>query len=238
MRRYVVRPFQRYRIPLGILFMSLAVFAAIVVVLVWGPWGRTLGSGASGVPQEYRDLAASVARATPPTANATAMVEAMRQALEHLIVLQESPDDPEALLGMANVYLDLRDSTGSLDFARKAIGYYDKYLALRPDNNDARTDLAISLFYSGQTDRAIQEVGTVLSNDPSHLRANYNLGVFYRLGRGDTSGAMSQFEKVLELASADDPHAADVRALAEQSLAELQAETQGSSQEATQEGTQ
>ncbi len=239
MRRYVIRPFQRYKIPLGILFMSLAVFAAVVVVLLWGGVGRNqTNQSTAGIPQEYRDLMSSVARVTPPNANATAMVDVLRQALDYLVTLQSKPDDPTALLGIANVYLDLRDSTGSLDYARRAIVYYDQYLAVQPDNTDARTDLAISLFYSGQTDRAIQEVGTVLEGDPSHLRANYNLGIFYRLGRGDTAGAISQFEKVLELAPEDDPHVADVRALSQQNLDELLGSAEGATQQAPQGGTQ
>src|SRR5512137_409857 len=35
-RRYIVRPFQRYRVPLAILAVALAVFAAIVVLVLWG----------------------------------------------------------------------------------------------------------------------------------------------------------------------------------------------------------
>jgi hypothetical protein len=36
-KRYIIRPFQRYRVPLGILGTSLAVFAAIIVRHDLGP---------------------------------------------------------------------------------------------------------------------------------------------------------------------------------------------------------
>ena len=39
-RRYIVRPFQRYRIPLGILALALAVFAGVVIVSIYSPRSR------------------------------------------------------------------------------------------------------------------------------------------------------------------------------------------------------
>ncbi len=53
-RRYIIRPFQRYKVPLGILAVALAVFAAIVVIALYGPGSSS--SGQAAIPAEFRDL--------------------------------------------------------------------------------------------------------------------------------------------------------------------------------------
>ena len=111
---------------------------------------------------------------------------------------------------MANYYFDNAEQariTGNqsalFQFGPQGIRYFQRYLAVAPQDNDARADLATLLFYNGQTDRAIQEVGKVLSNDPNHVNGNFNLGIFLAQGRRDFPAAAKQFEKVIALTEND-----------------------------------
>jgi tetratricopeptide (TPR) repeat protein len=187
-RRYILRPAQRYRVPLAILGISLAAFAAILTVAIWAPG---VNQNQAAIPQEFRDL----------------LSPQQTEALDFLVTLEEDPANADALLGMANLYFDVRDQTGDLAHARLAEGYYERYLEVEGDDADARTDLAASYFYSGRTDQAIQEIDRVLREEPDHLQANFNLGIFYWRGREDLPGALSQFEKVIVIAEdSSDPH--------------------------------
>ena len=185
-RRYIVRPFQRYKIPLGILAVALAVFAAILVIAFYGP-----GSNATTqapVPNEFRDLLST----------------AQRQALDNLTSLQSNPNDENALKGMGDFYYDLAEQTDNVRYALQAIGYYERYLRLQPDDPNARTDLAVDYFRSGQTDKAITETAQVIAQNPRHLQANYWLGIFYwQAQRHDFKAAAAQMLRVLELTKND-----------------------------------
>ncbi|MDH4139112.1 MAG: PIN domain-containing protein [Coriobacteriia bacterium] len=216
MRRYVIRPFQRYKVPLGILFMSLAVFAAIVVVAIWGM--QRTPSESAGIPSEFRQLLSSD----------------QQKALDNLIRLESNPEDENALRSMADYFLDLHDlaeptdPAAALNFAQQGRRYYDRYLALSPDDHDARTDYAITLFYVGQTDSAIQEVGKVLEVNPDHVRANFNLGTFMWQGRRDYAAAIAQYEKVVRLTESDsNQHEDQQRALALLEQVQQEAESSG-----------
>jgi len=85
-RRYIVRPFQRYKVPLGILAVALAVFAAVLVIAL-GSRGST--GSPTQLPAEFKAL----------------LSQQQLKAFDALTTLQGNPKDPEALLTMANFYL-------------------------------------------------------------------------------------------------------------------------------------
>ena len=85
-KRYIVRPFQRYKVPLAILGIAVAVFAAILTVALWAP---SLGNTQTAIPQEFRELLSAE----------------QEQALDYLTRLEADPLDAEALLGMAQPLL-------------------------------------------------------------------------------------------------------------------------------------
>jgi len=188
-KRYIIRPFQRYRVPLTILAVALAVFVGVVVVAVYSQQG----GARTAIPAEFKGLL---------TAN-------QLSALDTLNALQVNPNDSEALLRMANIYFDTNAATAQTDagaainYGQQGIRYYERYLKLSPQDNDARADLATLYFATAQTDRAIQEVGTVLQRDSNHVQANFNLGLFYAQGRRDYPAAQTQFEKVIALTKDD-----------------------------------
>lgn len=188
-KRYIIRPFQRYRVPITILAVALAVFLGVVAIAVY----TQTRAGTSGLTAEFRGIL---------TADQLAAYDAIN-------TLRTNPDDSESLLKMANVYFDLSESLlqtnrGSAEaFAQQGIRYYERYLKLSPQDNDARSDLATLYFVSGQTERAIQEVTKVLERDKYHVKGNFNLGIFYAQGGRDYAKAEKQFKTVIALTEND-----------------------------------
>lgn len=216
-RRFIIRPFQRYKVPLGILAIAVAVFAAIVVIVITT---RPPATTSATLPTEFKQL----------------LTPAQQTAFDSLTTLQGNPNDPEALLAMGNTYFGLteqarvnNDAAGQLRWSQPGIRYYQRYLNDAPDDNDARADFATVLFYSGQSDRAIQEIGKILERDPNHVQANYNLGIILFNARRDLAGAREQFQKVVEL-TANDADQRIIRQQAEHIMEQIDAELDGSSE--------
>lgn len=190
-RRYIIRPFQRYRTPITILAVAIAVFIAVIAIAIY----TQQRTGSAGLPAEFKSLLSTQ----------------QTSAYEALVTLQDNPDDPEALLAMANYYYDVAETARAagqqstlFQVAPMGIRYFGRYLEVAPQDNEARSDYASLLFYNGQTDQAIRQVGTVLSEDPNHINANFNLGIFYwQKGSPDYQSAASQMEKVISLTKDD-----------------------------------
>lgn len=186
-RRYIIRPFQRYKVPISILAIALGVFAAVIAIVIFA---RPTGSGPASLPTEFRNL----------------LTDQQQQALAALTNLQSNPDDAESLLQMGNIYFDQAEQAqaegnrpSQIRLAQQGVRYYERYLKIRPDDNGARADLASLLFYTGQSDEAIQEVSKVLQSEPDHVNANYNLGIIYWRGQRDLKGAADQMRRVIEI---------------------------------------
>lgn len=190
-RNYIIRPFQRYKTPITILAVALAVFLAVIVIALY--MQRPAQSTAT-LPAEFKKV----------------LTPSQSKALDALQTLQNNPKDPESMLVMANFYYDQRntaanvDPVNALEYGRQSIRYFERYLATSPNDNSARTDLAALYFYNGQTDQAIRLVGEVLKNDKNDLNGNFNLGIFYWKGpQRDFQAAAAQFQKVIGLTKND-----------------------------------
>ncbi len=190
-RRYIIRPFQRYKVPLGILAVALAVFAAIIVLSIYNPIANT---PQAIVPQEFKDQ----------------LLQPQRDILDLLQTLQRNPNDYASEINLANQYFNMATNghTAPAMYASFAVQHYQHVLAAQPDNLDVRTDMAIMEFTTGKTDQAIQETVLVLRSNPNHLQANFNLGIFYWQGRHDYPAAEAQFQKVIDLTRNDSSQAA------------------------------
>jgi len=187
-KRYIIRPFQRYRVPLLILAIAVALFAAVTVIGI--TQGGLFRARAATVSTDFRNL----------------LTSNQQGAYDALVTLQNDPNNTDALLTLANFYYDRtnldqanNDSAAMMTDARNGITYFTKYLAHFPTAADAQSDMAALYYYSGNTDMAIQVIGKVLELNPNHLKANYNLGIFYAFGRNDLDSAKKQMEKVVEL---------------------------------------
>lgn len=205
-KRFIIRPFQRYRVPLTILAIALAALVAIVLVAAWVV--RTQNVAGFELPAEFRE---------------TLTGEQLR-IYDLVLKLERNPEDSDARLELANIYFDVRDRTGSLDAGLKAIKHYERYLSRQPDAVNARADYAAVLFYTGQTDVAIQQISKVLEAEPRHVKANFNLGIFYWKGRGDLRAAHAQFKKVEEATKVGDQVTLGINAEAKTNAAEIEKE--------------
>jgi hypothetical protein len=218
-RRYIIRPFQRYKIPLGILALALAVFAAIVVLTIYS----------SGQSDTVVDI---------PVEFTEQLTASEQEILGYPLDLEEDPGDTATRLALANTYYDLMIEGGGLTYAQLAVKHYELVLEVEPENHEVRSDLAVTYFYEGQTDRAIQEVAQVLSDEPEHLQANNNLGVFYWRGRRDYTAAAAQFRKVIDAAAGAGPSAQAIVDQAELNLELVIEEAEAAGQPVeTEEGT-
>lgn len=209
--RRTVRWFQRYKTPLTILAISVAVFAGVLALSLYT--SRIAGSnnngGAASVPAEFRDLLSADER----------------DLLDGLTALQADPNDLDAIKQVGNAYYQIHSQTGGAAYAQKGINYYSKYLDAEPDDADVRTDMAVLYFYIGETDRAIQEASQVIESNPGHPQSNFNLGVFYWRGRSDYEAAARQFIAVIDmLADSGEPHDVLIDADARKNLQSLQQE--------------
>ncbi len=128
--------------------------------------------------------------------------------------LERDPDNPYFLTQLGNNYYQLgvvysyaMDNDKSTESFESAIEPYGKVLEIEPDNVDVRVDRAVSAFWSGEHnyDLAKEEFETAISINPEHTKAHYNYGIFLFYGLGDPAQAIALFEKVVELAPADDP---------------------------------
>ncbi len=190
-RNYIIRPFQRYKTPITILAVALAVFVAVIVIAVYI---QKPVIGSTQIPSELKSV----------------LAPGQLKALDAIQTLQANPKDPEALLTMSNFYYDLRNSASAsdpvaaLDYGRQAIRYFERYMIVSPQDNAAKVDLAALYFYNGQTDQAINLVGEVLKQDKNHVSGNFNLGIFYWKGpQRDFQAAAAQFQKVIDLTKND-----------------------------------
>ncbi len=207
-----VRWFQRYKTPLTILAIALAVFAGVLALSFYTSRLAGVGTnGSAGVPTEFRDLLSAD----------------QRNLLDGLVVLQSDPANLDAVKQVANAYYAIHEQTGGAAFAQKGIDYYTNYLQARPDDGDVRTDMAVLYFYIGETDRAIQEASQVIEATPAHTQANYNLGVFYWRGRTDYEAAAQQFMAVIDIIkNSSDPHDQLIATDARTSLQQIQVEAE------------
>lgn len=182
-RRFIIRPFVRYRIPLTILGIAIAVFAVGIYLAAFSPLAgggriRDLGS----LPPEYVEQ----------------MPLEQQQVLTYLIKLQTNPGDTDTQLRLANLYYEL--SANDPAYAQYAVPHYQAYLIANPEDDNASTDMATMLLKLGRRDQAERVLVGVLRANPDHINANFNLGVVYMsMTPPDYQKAAHQLEKVMDL---------------------------------------
>jgi hypothetical protein len=182
-RRFIVRPFQRYRVPLSILALALAVFAAIVYLVAFSPFAPSRAvTGVAALPKEFVDQ--------------LALEE--QQVLTLLYKLEVDPKDADAQRSIAILYDQMSET--NIHLLPLAIQHYETLRELTPSDADTRNDLATAYFRNGQIDIAIKEAAAVLRQEPDHINANFNLGIFYMNTKPKQyQKAANQFEKVIRL---------------------------------------
>jgi tetratricopeptide (TPR) repeat protein len=114
-------------------------------------------------------------------------------------ILAMQPNDPAALVMMADVSFDQKAFT-------KAQEFYERYLKLEPDNHGARARYASTLTFLGQYDRSVAELNSVLNQDPKNFPAMAYLSITYAQ-QGDFSKAKETGSAALNIAPSDEARA-------------------------------
>jgi DNA-directed RNA polymerase subunit RPC12/RpoP len=172
----------------------LVIGAAVVVAAIVGYFAY------SEITRETPKLAQAPHESlAPETASMIKEVERLQG------IVDANPSDAPSLLRLANTLHDL-----SLQDARlllRTIDTYDRYLALRPDDPNARVDLGIVYFELARVDsvnarelvaKSIHEMETVARAHPDHQPAAFNLGIV-NLNSGNTDESAKWFKKAIAI---------------------------------------
>ena len=138
-------------------------------------------------------------------------VEDAKAALAH--VLELDPDNLEAVRTRGNLAYDTRDY-------KSAESYFGRYLELDPGDPSVKTDLASSLLFQGERERAKKVYREVIARNPDFVQAHLNLGIALHAD-GDREGSKAELQAALERAKSPEEKAQVERviALAEQRAA-------------------
>lgn len=114
-------------------------------------------------------------------------------------VLRLEPKDPDALIAFA----DLSFNQQVFD---KAIGLYERYLAVQPDDLSARGRYASSLAFVQRYPDAVKELQAVLKKDPANFHASAYLAITFAQ-MGNPTEALTAGERAMKLAPNDEAKA-------------------------------
>jgi cytochrome c-type biogenesis protein CcmH/NrfG len=124
-----------------------------------------------------------------PTAE---MQAAVAQAAAPLLqAVNQNPNDYDSLVKLGNVYYDGQQF-------QDAIQYYERAVAIHPENVDVRTDMGTAYWYTGNADKAIAAMETSLKYRPGHPQSLFNLGWVRWQGKSDPQGAVAAWEQLLK----------------------------------------
>jgi len=110
--------------------------------------------------------------------------------------LKENPEDLEALVFLANANFDIQRF-------EKAEALYLRILKIDPNNLHIRTDLASVYRHLGDSGKAVDTLRVVLSLNPNHEVALYNIGIILLNDKEDLSGAAEAWERLVQINPSD-----------------------------------
>ncbi|MES9943797.1 tetratricopeptide repeat protein [Candidatus Thiodiazotropha sp. CDECU1] len=100
-------------------------------------------------------------------------------------------EDPALIARLADDYFMKKEYP-------QAIELYERVLKINPDDVESYNDLGLSLFYIGQSQRAVEALQTGVSKQPDFQRIQLTLG-FVQAQLGDKEAAATAFQKAIEL---------------------------------------
>jgi len=183
--------------PLRLFTLGLLVFAAGFAsgVLLHAATSRPAPSAAAAPTAQPANAAAPMVRLPGPSE--LRAVEDLRAHLEH------ASGDVAARIELANALFDMGKY-------REAATHYEQVLEVQPENADVRTDLGIAYRSTDRPQQAVEAFRRAIQSDPQHRNAHYNLGVVLAHDLNDPAGAITAYERYLELAP-DAPNSGEVR---------------------------
>jgi len=121
--------------------------------------------------------------------------------------LRVNPSNLQALISLGNARYDLGAlylfemgwmEEGRREFAR-AVDTYRQALEQDPRNVDVRVDMATAAYYCGLNEVARQGFERAIADNPRHVNAHLNFGVFLADALNDKEAAVEQWKAVLAL---------------------------------------
>jgi tetratricopeptide (TPR) repeat protein len=150
--------------------------------------GYLFRGSASSVPQ----APAATQQSAGVQAESNQVQAAFKQSVGPLLeAVNRSPADYDALVKLGDLYYDGQQFPS-------AIPYYERALAIHPENPDVRTDLGTAYWYTGNADRALSEMETSLKYKPGHPQTLFNMGWVKWQGKADAKGAIEAWQKLLK----------------------------------------
>ena len=117
---------------------------------------------------------------------------ALAQAAAPLLeAVNKDPNDFDSLVKLGNLYYDGQQFPN-------AIQYYERALAIHPDNPDVRTDMGTAYWYTGNAEKALAAMETSLKYRPGHPQTLFNLGWVRWQGKQDPKGAIEAWQQLLK----------------------------------------
>lgn len=105
--------------------------------------------------------------------------------------LKKNPNDYDSLVKLGNLLYDGQQFSS-------AVQYYERALAIHPENPDVRTDMGTAYWYLGNADKAIAAMQTSLKYRPGHPQTLFNLGWILWQGKSDPAGAVEAWQRLLK----------------------------------------
>lgn len=160
-----------------------------------------LGMGATAAP------AGGLPDGHPPVEgqSAGAPQQLRQQVAEIEGLLNANPNDPKLMAAMGNVYFDASRW-------QEARVWYERSLALAPDDVNVVTDLAVVHRNLGEAERAVELLDRVIELDPEHWQAWYNKVVVYQFDLHQHEAAAAALRKLQQL-KASNPAIPDLSGL-------------------------
>lgn len=149
------------------------------------------GSGAPVAAQTSAATSTQQASEFHQQPAADVQVAVAQAAAPLLDAVNRNPNDYDSLVKLGNVFYDGQQFTS-------AIQYYERALALHPENPDVRTDMGTAYWYTGNADKAIAAMETSLKYRPGHPQTLFNLGWVRWQGKADAKGAIAAWEQLLK----------------------------------------
>jgi cytochrome c-type biogenesis protein CcmH/NrfG len=130
--------------------------------------------------------------APAPAPPARDSIEAASQIQTLKEIVKKDPKNLPAWVELGNLYFDS-------DQPKEAVEAYSRYLAVKPDNADVRTDMGIMYRKLGQSDKALEEFRKAARSDPKHFNSRYNIGLVLLHDKQDIGGAIRAWEEYLKV---------------------------------------
>ncbi len=160
-----------------------------------GPVAQAASASAAPSPSTQGGQQAQGRTATPVDERRVQELEAQAQ---------QNPKDAQPRTQLGNIFFDAERYPD-------AVKWYEASLAVAPANSDVSTDLAVSYYYTNQTDKALAQFARSLEIDPKHTKTWLNLGIVRAFGKQDLTGAAEAWKQVVALAPPDAPEARAAR---------------------------